>query len=207
MAIPGGPIPGENYTSDTKNYPWHRPPQYTNMNEAFEYLAEHLMDEDVSTGIITMLEMDVSVAELVDMIITAAIGGGKFTLDYGLILAGPIAHMICLMARRYEVKDINLGVDTVLRAPTKAFFDAFERASQEENDAAGEVGEDVGSALGFGGDTEGMEGEEATPAPSGIPSTGLGGMSPAPQPAPSGGLGGMPPAGPAEPAPEEEEVV
>ena len=28
-AQPSGPIPGENFTSDERNYPWHRPPEYT----------------------------------------------------------------------------------------------------------------------------------------------------------------------------------
>lgn len=203
---PSGPIPGENYTSDTRNYPWHRPPQYTNMNEAFEYIAEHLMDEDVSTGILTMLEMEVSVAELTDMIITAGIGGGKFTVDFGLLLAGPIAHMICLMARRYDLDDINLGVDTGLKAPTKAFFDAFEKASQEGEDASGEVGEAIGTAMGLGGDTESPEAEAPEGEPS-VPSTGLGGLPSAPQPAPSASLGAPTGPTPTGPVPEEEEEL
>ena len=31
-AQPSGPIPGENFTSDERNYPWHRPPEYTDMD-------------------------------------------------------------------------------------------------------------------------------------------------------------------------------
>ena len=34
-----GPIPGENFTSETKNYPWHRPPEITDYDEALEFAA------------------------------------------------------------------------------------------------------------------------------------------------------------------------
>lgn len=198
-----GPIPGENYTSDTKNYPWHRPPQFTNMNEAFEYIVEQIAEEEVSTSILTMLEIGVPVSRLVDMLLTAGIGGGKFTVDYALLMAGPLSHVICLMARRMDV-EVDLGVNKKLKVPMKASFDALEKAREMgATDESGEVGADIASAMGLGGAPEGATQEQAPagPAPSGLmgasaappaaapqaPSTGLGG-APAPQPAPEEGL-------------------
>lgn len=180
-----GPIPGENFTSDTKNYPWHRPPQFTSMNEAFEYLAENLMDEDVSTSILTMLEIGVPVSRLTDMIITAGIGGGKFTVDYGLLMAGPLSHMICLMARKMDL-DVDLGIGKKQKAPTKAFFDALERTKGDMD--AGEVGAEIGGAMGLAGDTPSEPDMAAPSAP------------------PASGLGGKPPMAAAPPAPEEAPV-
>ena len=37
---PNAPIPGANYTSDTRNYPWHRPPDITDVDEALEHIME-----------------------------------------------------------------------------------------------------------------------------------------------------------------------
>ena len=32
------PIPGENYTAETKNYPWHRPPDIVDYDEAIDFI-------------------------------------------------------------------------------------------------------------------------------------------------------------------------
>ncbi len=172
-SVPAGPIPGENFTSDTKNYAWHRPPDYTNLNEAFEFAVEQVLDEDTAVSIITMLEMGTPVVPIVDMIVTAGIGGGKWTPDYAMILSGPLAHVICLMARRYGIEDIRLGTtDGKKRPKTKAYFDAFKKV---DSDLAGESAEDIASALGVAGDGKGAVVPGTSPG-SNIPSTGLGGM-------------------------------
>jgi hypothetical protein len=204
-----GPIPGENYTSDTRNYPWHRPPQFTNMNDAFEYIAEQIAEPDISLAIMTMLEMGASVSSVTDMLITGGVGGGKWTVDYGLLLAGPVSHMICLMARKDDV-EVNLGVDEgKKRKPTKAFFDALER----DPEANAEVGAEIAGALGLGGDSASSSEAPSGGAPTTAPSSGgLMGAKPAASAPPQTGLGGVPPAEPAAPmegapAPTEEEVM
>ena len=198
IGVMDSPIPGENYTSDTKNYPWHRPPQFTNMNEAFEYVVEQISEEDVSSSMMTMLEIGVPVSRLVDMLLTAGIGGGKFTVDYALLMAGPLSHVVCLMARRMDI-DVDLGVRKKNKMPTKAFFNALDRDKRAVNeDEAGQVGGDIAGAMGLGGAAPSAPPEQA---PAG--------------PAPSGLMGASPaPAAPAAPAPEapapavpEEEVV
>lgn len=192
-----GPIPGENYTSDTKNYPWHRPPQFTSMNEAFEYIVEQIAEEDVSSSIITMLEIGVPVSRLVDMLITAGIGGGKFTVDYGLLMAGPLSHVICLMARRLDV-EVDLGISRKNKPPTKAFFDALQRS--ENSDEAGSVGGEIASGMGLGGAIPSAPQEPVPPQPA---ASGLMGASPAPAAPPATGLAGAP-APEAAPAPQEQ---
>lgn len=189
ISITDAPIPGENFTSDTKNYPWHRPPQFTSMNEAFEYIVEQIGEEDVSTSIMTMLEIGVPVARLVDMLLTAGIGGGKFTVDYAILMAGPLSHVICLMARRMDI-EVDLGVNKKRKAPTKAFFDALERS--QNSDEAGQVGADIAGSMGLGGTPEGAPQE---PVPAGPPATGLMGAPAAPPAAPQ--------EAPMAPAPEE----
>lgn len=191
--IPNGPIPGENFTSDTRNYPWHRPPEYTNLDEAFEFLVESVLDEDASIGIITMLEMDTSVCVIVDMILTAGIGNGKWTVDYAMIMAGPLSHVICMMGRRYGIEDIVLGTRIgKQKPPTKAYFDAIQRVN---SDRAEQTGEDLAASMGLAGDGEGA-GMETPEAPA-APAEG----QPAPGPAgPTTGIGGAP-AAPAIPGP------
>ena len=56
-----GPIPGENYTSDTKNYPWHRPPEYDDLDKAIEYIGKRLTNQEYAVGVLTMLEAGIPI--------------------------------------------------------------------------------------------------------------------------------------------------
>ncbi len=59
-----GPIPGENYTADTKNYAWHRPPQFTNMDDAIEYSIKKIFDEEHSDAFVIMLQVGWSIVDM-----------------------------------------------------------------------------------------------------------------------------------------------
>jgi hypothetical protein len=119
--VPSGPIPGENFTSDTRNYPWHRPPEFSDMDKAIDMISKKLLSPESSLGIITMLKMKTDVATITDMFLTSGIGAGKWTPDFALLLAGPVSHIICLMAEGYEI-DYDLGLEEKVKRPTAAFF-------------------------------------------------------------------------------------
>jgi len=123
-----GPIPGENYTSDTKNYPWHRPPEHTDLDAAIEASFKQLTDEDNSVGLLTMIEMGMDIATITDMFVTSGVGAGKWTPDFAILLAGPVSHIIYMMAKAYGLK-CDLGIYEEKRPPTKAFFEMKERIS------------------------------------------------------------------------------
>lgn len=125
-----GPIPGENFTSDTKNYPWHRPPEHTDLDEAIDAIAEKLLEEDSAHGVLTMLENGVTIVQVTDMFLTSGIGAGKWTPDYALLLAGPTSHIIFLMAKAYGI-DADLGIEDKQAPLTKAFFDGFKSVDKE----------------------------------------------------------------------------
>jgi len=117
-----GPIPGENYTSNTKNYPWHRPPEITDLDKAIDLSAKQLMSEDGAQGIVTFLQMGMDIATLTDIFVTSGIASGKWTPDFAILLAGPVSHIIYLMAKGYDI-DADLGIETKKSPYTKAFFD------------------------------------------------------------------------------------
>lgn len=121
-----GPIPGANFTSDTKNYAWHRPPEYTDLDEAIDYIGKKLTTEESSYSSLTLIEQGVTIADLAQIILTMGIMEGKWTLDFALLLAGPTAHILYIMAKSYDI-DCDLGIDTKLKIPTKALFDAAKK--------------------------------------------------------------------------------
>lgn len=110
MPVNNGPIPGENFTSDTKNYPWHQPPEFVDINKALDMLSVKLTDFKRANGILTMVEMGSPLTRVADMILTAGIGEGKWTPDFALLLAGPVTRMVELLCIGFEV-DYEIGIE------------------------------------------------------------------------------------------------
>jgi hypothetical protein len=106
-----GPIPGENYTSDTRNYPWHRPPDLTDYDEIVESVLTLISNEYALPAIMGSLSMGATVAGVTDYLILSRIGEGKFSIDMGLLAAGPVARFIQIMADDFGV-DYDMGIET-----------------------------------------------------------------------------------------------
>ena len=68
------PIPGENYTSDTRNYPWHRPPDLVGYDEILEYLIGKISKEKPTDRLFAMLEYGVDVSTLTSILMLSHIG-------------------------------------------------------------------------------------------------------------------------------------
>ena len=123
-----GPIPGENYTSDTKNYPWHRPPEFTDMEKALDMSAKKMMKKEAAIGILTLLEGGASIAAVADMFVTSGIGSGKWTPDFAILMAGPIARMIELMAKGAKI-EYRVGIEEDFKPSTIHFFNGLKDIS------------------------------------------------------------------------------
>lgn len=132
-----GPIPGENYTSDIKNYPWHRPPEFTTSDEALEYVAKIFNKEEAIASTVTMLEMGIDIATVTDLFITKGISEGKWSVDLGILIAGPVAHIFAIMAKTFNVP-VRLGLASKLNSPTSIVFDTIKKdmkkTSKKEKD-------------------------------------------------------------------------
>lgn len=134
-----GPIPGENFTSDTKNYPWHRPPDFDDLNDALEHSFKHLSKDRSAFGLLTMLDNGMTIVQATTAFVISGVGSGKWTPDYAMLMAGPIARFIEMMAESYNVK-AELGLDPVnARFMTNAYF----RAQQEDAEDFSVTEEDI----------------------------------------------------------------
>ena len=102
------PIPGENYTADTKNYPWHREPDLVDYDEAFEYVVKQLQDPSIHSGIMTALESGAALTELVSTLNMLNISDGKYPIDLSLLIAGPVARYIKILASQGNI-DAPIG--------------------------------------------------------------------------------------------------
>ena len=119
-----GPIPGENYTSDVRNYPWHRPPDLIEYDEIVDYTFDKLTDEDNIHKMLALLGAGLDVSTLVGIAHLQNISRGKYSIDMALLTAGPIARLIQIHCEQNGVT-VDMGLkepnppvtkDDVLRA-------------------------------------------------------------------------------------------
>lgn len=119
--LQSGPIPGENFLSDTKNQPWHRAPKFKNLDQALDHVIGHVFEKDRAQTLMTVMEIGIPVPTIVSMYLQAGIGQGKWTPDFAILMAGPVAHIFRIMADGYDIK-YDMGIEDNTKTPTKAFF-------------------------------------------------------------------------------------
>jgi len=104
------PIPGSNYAADTKNYPWHRPPDITEYDEAVDYMIRKLDDPDEHELVFSLLEIDTQLTTVVSTLLLQGISRGKFPIDLAILMAGPLARYISIVADSQGI-DYEVGTE------------------------------------------------------------------------------------------------
>jgi hypothetical protein len=94
-----GPIPGESLTADTRNYPWHRPPEITGFNEGVTRLIADKEDEREMQLIYSLLELEVPVAIITSNLLMRKIGRGVIPIDLAILMAGPVSRYVEILAK------------------------------------------------------------------------------------------------------------
>lgn len=121
MQIPRAPIPGANYTSDTRNYPWHRPADIETYNEAVEHMLGRLETVSGVSLVYSMLEMEMPIATITNAMLLQSVSRGKLHIDMALVVAGPVARAIEIFAKRHGLK-YEMGAepdDEIVYTPTQ----------------------------------------------------------------------------------------
>jgi hypothetical protein len=113
--MPHAPIAGANYLANTKNYPWHRPPDIVDYDEGVDYILTKLKEPEQQEMIFALMEIDTHVSTIVSSLILQSISKGKFATDLGVLMAGPIARYISIIADAEDIK-YNMGTSDDGRA-------------------------------------------------------------------------------------------
>ena len=90
MQTPKAPIPGANYTSDTRNYPWHRPSDITTYDEAVSNTLNRLETPSGASLVYSLLDIDMSIATVTSAMLQQAISKGVIHIDMAILIAGPV---------------------------------------------------------------------------------------------------------------------
>ena len=106
------PIPGENLTVNGKNYAWHRPPQFTEFDDAFEFIIDDSLANQQKLGAaMTLLSNGISALAVVQALMISKVGQGKISPDMSLLLVGPVYKTFTRMMDAAGVEYLS-GFDT-----------------------------------------------------------------------------------------------
>jgi len=122
MVIPQkfeAPITGENLTSDNRNYPWHRPPDIVDYDEAVESMINRISEPEDLEAIYALMDVGADVVTITTVILLTAIQQGRMGVDLAIQVAGPISRYIEIKAENANV-DYEMGLEEKDRQPLTA---------------------------------------------------------------------------------------
>ena len=105
-------IPGEEFTSDSRKYAWHKPPQYSNFDDAFEYFIDEVLGNNKRLlSAVLMAKNGFSAVALIQNLMVQSVGKGKISPDMSLLIAGPLYKTL---VRLFDVhgEDYLTGFDS-----------------------------------------------------------------------------------------------
>lgn len=141
------PIAGANYTSDTKNYPWHRPPDIVSYDEGVDYMISKMKEPEQLELVYSLLQIDTQVSTVVSSLLMQAISRGKYSIDLAILMAGPLARYIGIIADEQGIK-YDMGVadkDRISITPTSLKI-AFGILDGDDTEVSEEAVEEVVAA-------------------------------------------------------------
>ena len=92
MDMFSAPIPGQSLTTEPKGFPWERPPEITDPEEAIQMHLARLSEPDMLDMVLDLIGDDgIDVKTLTSGIMRGAVAKGMHTIDVALLVA-PVVH-------------------------------------------------------------------------------------------------------------------
>jgi hypothetical protein len=103
------PIPGQSLTTPPKNYPWERPPEIVDPEEAIQMHITRLSDPELLDAALTTMELqDLDIATVTKGIMRGAVANGIHSIDVGLLVA-PVVHEFLKQAAKAAGMTVDDG--------------------------------------------------------------------------------------------------
>jgi len=113
------PITGENLTSDNRNYPWHRPPDIVDYDEAVESMIRRISEPEDLETIYALMDVGADVVTITTVLLLTSIQQGRMGVDLAIQVAGPISRYIEIKAENADV-EYEMGLEEKDRQPLTA---------------------------------------------------------------------------------------
>jgi len=99
-----GPIPGENFLSEKRNYVWHRPADIETFDETVSYVIQRISEEQTSEIVFSLMEIDRPLTNIVSGLMLQGVARGKFQIDMAVLAAGPVYRYLKMIADNKGIK-------------------------------------------------------------------------------------------------------
>ena len=126
------PTPGESLTNTPGNAAWEHPPQFTDLEEASDYIWDIIHEEEYLTQVITFLRNDIPIEAIARMILFGGFVEGKWTPDLAILLAEIVFKQIMAIGMKAKIPNIKMFIGD---QSTNKFHKAFAKFNIEKEDA------------------------------------------------------------------------
>ena len=100
-------MPGQSLTDDPENpNAWEKPPQFTSIDKATEYLFEFMIEEERYMTLIDALEEGMSIMDLTQLVLFEGFRNGKWNPDLLMLLAEPLCYMLLAFCERADIDPV-----------------------------------------------------------------------------------------------------
>lgn len=134
-------IPGQSLTDTPKNYPWERPAEIADPNDAVKYHIDRVSEEEVIDNVLDALEFGVPAKTLSEAMMSGAVASGIHTIDVSLIIEPIVRDFIMKAADMagIEYKEMFDPDKPSMAERVSIFADAVEATPEAEMDKGYEV--------------------------------------------------------------------
>lgn len=103
----GRPIPGQSLTTDPNNpAPYERPPEFTSIHEASEFLFGKFIEEETYADLMSLLSDGMPIMDIVQTTLFTGFSEGKWNPDLMMLMIEPTAYMLLALAERADIDPI-----------------------------------------------------------------------------------------------------
>ena len=93
------PVAGESLTSAPQNMVFEKPPQFTDLETATEFVWDQMNKRDNTLKLLAMLDKQIPVDGLAKTILFSGFASGKWTPDLAVLMAKPVIAMIITIGK------------------------------------------------------------------------------------------------------------
>ena len=137
------PIPGQGLTDEPGNYPWEHPPQFTDPDEAAEFVWDRLHRPEFMEQVIAMLDAGIPIEAIARVILFGGFTEGKWSPDVAFIIAEPVMKMIAAVGIHGGVKKFRMSMQDLTNNKQMKAIMSVKSRNEELEKAAKSLGEDI----------------------------------------------------------------
>lgn len=93
-------IPGQSLTDEPRNYPWERPPEIADPNDAVMYHLERISDPEILDNVLFAIEYGAPTKLLAELMCSGGVAGGIHSVDVSLIIRPVIQEYLNATAKQ-----------------------------------------------------------------------------------------------------------